>query len=93
MRKKSSFSLSTSTDHFDVAAADHDAVHLLERQLRRLRNVVLDEGKALVLLGDRVPGHVDRLYGAKRQKCLPYCVLLQLKTYAAHVHPEKSNHL
>lgn len=75
-------------NHFDVPTPDHYAVHLLERQLRRLGYLVLDKREPLVLLRNRIPRHVDRLDGAKRQECLPDCVLLQLEAYAPHIYPK-----
>ena len=75
------------TYHFDVAPPDHHSVHLLEGELRRLRQVVLDEREALVLIGDRVPRQVDALDRTERQERLLDGVLADLKVDAAHVDP------
>lgn len=44
--------------YLDVAATNHDPVHLFESQLCGLGYLVLNEGKTLVLLGHGIPGHV-----------------------------------
>lgn len=41
--------------YLDVSATNHDTVHLLQGQLCSLGDLVLNEGKALVFIGDRVP--------------------------------------
>lgn len=69
----------------DIPPAQHSSVHLFERQLRALGNLVLDKGKALVLLGDRVPRHVDGLDGAEGQEGGSDGVFLQLERDAADV--------
>lgn len=41
--------------YLDVSATNHDTVHLLQSELCGLGDLVLNEGKALVFIGDRVP--------------------------------------
>lgn len=65
--------------NFDVSSAKHGTVHLLQSQLRSLRDLILDEGEAFVLLRDRIPRHVDRLDWSKWKKRGADCVLLQLE--------------
>lgn len=65
--------------NFDVSSAKHGTVHLLQSQLRSLRNLILDEGEAFVLLRDRIPRHVDRLDWSEWKKSGADCVLLQLE--------------
>ena len=83
LRQVSKFSCSTY--HFDVASTNHHAIHLLERKVRRLRNVVLDKSETLVLIGDWVPAKVDALDRSERQKGLLDRVFPYLEVYAAHV--------
>lgn len=73
--------------YLDVSASDHDTVHLLQGELSGLGDLVLDEGKALVFVGDRVPWKVYTLYRTKGNKGLLYCVLLNLKVYTSNVYP------
>lgn len=71
----------------NVPSAEHDAVHLFERELCGLGDLVLHEGEPLVLLRDGVPRHVDGLDGAERQERQTDRVLLQLERDRTHVHP------
>lgn len=77
--------------YLDVSATNHDAVHLLQGQLCSLRDLVLDEGEALVFIGDRVPWKVYTLYWTKGNKGLLYRVLLNLKVYTSNIYPAAKN--
>lgn len=77
--------------YLDVSPTNHDTVHLLQSELCGLGNLVFNEGKALVFIGDWVPREVDTLYGTKGNKCLFYCVLFNLKVNTAYINPVMKN--
>lgn len=77
--------------NLDVSARNDDSVHLFQSQLSRFRHLVLDKGKALVLLSDGVPAHGNASNRTKRQKCLFDRILFDLKVDATHIHPAHEN--
>jgi hypothetical protein len=79
------------TSHLDVSAADHDAIHLFEGQLRSLRHLVLDEGEALMFVCDRIPRQIDTFDYAKRQEGLFDRVFSDLKIYTAYIDPASTH--
>ena len=81
----------STTYYLDVAATEHHSVHLLQRQVRSLGNVVLDEGEALVLVGDGVPTQIHALDRSERDERLLDRVLTDLEVDAANVDPARKN--
>lgn len=77
--------------YLDVSATNHDTVHLLQSELCGLGDLVLNEGKALVFISDRVPWKVDTLNWTEGNKGLLYCVLLNLKVYTSNIYPAAKN--
>ena len=76
-------------DYLDIPSTDHDAIHLFQGKLRRLRHFVFNKGKTFVLLGYGIPRHVNTLDGAKGQECLSDGVFFQLKADASHIYSTK----
>lgn len=70
-----------------VSSADHNAVHLLQGELRGFWDFILDKGETFVLLRHWIPRHVYGFDRAEGQKRLPDCVLFQFETYTPYINP------
>lgn len=73
--------------YLDVSTTNHNTVHLLHSEGGCFWDIVLHEGKALVLVGDAIPRERYALDGPKRLERLLYCVFFDLKVYTADIYP------
>jgi len=70
-----------------IPTTQHDIVHLLHCQERRLGNLVLDECVTLVLVCQMVIAKADILHRAEWQESLLHRVLGNVEVYTADVYP------
>jgi len=73
--------------HLDIAAPNHHSIHLFKRELGSLGDIVLNERKPLVLVGNRIPGQVHAFDRSEWQERLLDRVLLDLEVDTADVDP------
>ena len=67
-------------------ATQHDIIHLFKCQCCCFGQVILDECKTLVFVGDSVPRQANILDGAKRLECLFHGVLTDVEAYTTNVY-------